>query len=195
MRRTAFAAALLLLVVGYIELRVPVSVGAQGENVAFNTVRTAVPIAPRYLGTGTPEIWTYLRGDGIWAGVSPPTQVSSRGSAFSITSTSYVDTGISITLAVPAATSDVLLNARVFQDNNCEGRIARGSTSLQVAKWCPACGGNITSQALEYTFVDHDPGIGSHAYSFQIRNHIPLSGPCELNGIEGLSVMIGQVLR
>ena len=192
MKRSAIIVSVLLaLLIGYVELRVPVSVGAQGGNAVYNTVRTAIPIEPQYLGSGTPAIWNYLRGDGVWAGVSPPTSTSWITSQFSTTSTDYQDTGISVTLDLPAATSDVLLNARIYQANECLGRILHGVTELQSGKNTST---SLGINPLEYTVVHHDPGIGSHTYVFQSKRD---SGSlCRINeGSQGISVLIGQVLR
>ena len=185
-RVALFAAGMVALIVGYVELRVPVPVSAQGGDAVYNTLRTAIPIAPRYLGSGIPGIATYLRGDGVWAGVSPPTAVSWSNSLFTTSSTSYQDTGISITLDLPAATSDVLLNARIVQPSSCRGRILFGATVLQGVT-------SFHNYPVEYTVLHHDPGIGSRTYVFQAR--VNGVGPCQMNSGGGISVMIGQVLR
>ena len=186
--RLLFVVGLVVLIVGYVELRVPVPVEAQGGDAVYNTVRTAVPIEPQYLGSGTPAMFTFLRGDGVWAGVSPPTVVSWITSQFVTTSSSYQNTGISITVDVPSATSDVLLNARIHQDNNCQGRLIRGTTTLQ------GTGSLIGELPNEYTFVDHDPGIGQTVYTFEARK--AFGGSCTVNtGGRGISILIGQVLR
>ena len=189
-RSVLMIAALLALLVGYVELRVPVPVGAQGGDAVYRSLRVETPIEPRYLGTGTPEIWNYLRGDGVWAGVSPPTSVAWRTASLSTTSSSYISTGISLTLDLPSDTSDVLLNARIYQTSSCLGRIINGSTALIVANTL------VGTLPLEYTVVHHDPGVGPQMYSFEIRR---VSGTCQMNsgssGTGGISVMIGQVLR
>ena len=184
-----FAAGLVALIVGYVELRVPMPVGAQGGDAVYNTVRTAIPIEPQYLGSGIPAMWTFLRGDGVWAGVSPPTAVSWRSALLDTTSTSFVTTGLTITLDLPAATSDVLLNARIYQEVSCTGRIRTATTTLQEGI------SRIEESFLDYTIVHTDPGIGSHTYVFEAKFNSP-GTDCEINaGHRGISVLIGQVLR
>ena len=190
-RSVLIIAVLLALLVGYVDLRLPVTVGAQGGDAVYRTLRTEIPIEPRYLGTGTPAVWTYLRGDGVWAGVSPPTRVSSLTSLLSTNSSSYVDTGLSVTLDLPAATSDVLLNARTYQYHSCEIGIARDGTILTSAE-TPTTG----SSTIEYTHADQNPGMGSHTYSVQARKNPMETGICSINSSTGgFSVLIGQVLR
>ena len=192
--RLTAGAILLALIVGYVELRMPVSVGAQGGDAVYRSLRVETPIEPRYLGTGTPAIWTYLRGDGVWAGVSPPTVTSSTGIQIITNSVTYQDTALTFTLDLPTPTSDVLINVRSYQTHACVGQIWSGTTSLQSGQASTEFLG-----PLEYTAVHHNPGIGTQTYVYRIRREFGGSSPCGMNNINslhgGLSTMIGQVLR
>ena len=103
------AAVFLALLIGYAELRLPESVIAQGLNAVYRqlSVTSTDSNAVRLAGglelagdltwngqaldepnTGTASAITYLRGDGTWAGVSPPTYWTLRYSAATLSTSS-----------------------------------------------------------------------------------------------------------
>ena len=74
-RRLILGFALFALVVGYVEMRLPDSVSAQGRDAVYQRLATGVlkfetPLTPtmtaRLAATGTASAATFLRGDGAW---------------------------------------------------------------------------------------------------------------------------------
>ena len=145
-------------------------------------------VNPLRLGSGTPAVWTYLRGDGVWAGVSPPTALDWIG-GFSTTSQVYEEIGLSITLDVPASTSDVLIYARLHNMRECFIEVKFGATVLQSGGH-----GSSTRSTVEYNVLHNDPGVGSHTYEMLALRTGRFNAPDECS-IDGPSVLIGQVLR
>ena len=157
------------------------------------------PILPQYLGTGTRTGVEYLRSDGVWAGVSPPTAVSTLSTNFLTTSTTLADTGLSVALTVQTATSDVLFTMRLNLrrgNTSCQITLHRGAT--EVFSFVPNGQGAPTLKpALVVPVLDTDPGAGTYTYSVRMASGTP-GRACLLNpaGDQWLgSSLIGQVLR
>ena len=227
--------ALFVLFVGYIELRLPVPIDAQGRAAVYErvsvvdtvanalrvaggatvagamnagSVTTGTPIAPQYLGTGTRTGTRYLRDDGIWAGVSPPSASALLATSYRTTSSSFVSTGLSITLTVATATSDVIVSSNLLivngSDTHCEFALMRGATEL----WnTPLQFDNVLRgdgwdrEMMRVSIVDQNPGVGTHAYAIHTKR-IGGGNDCGLNQVRSSgrmdgppSVIIGQVLR
>ena len=194
--------ALIALAVGYIELRLPEPVSAQGTDAVFQ--RLAVSNDARVSGTATvgvlkfetaltPTITallaasgaasarTYLRGDGSWQGVSPPTYWDlDTVNLLTSDQTTWTDTGLE--LAVTASAGDtVILNVNFGSFTSCYVRIFGGSTALQ-NRSIRASSTSSRDEVFNMTFVDV-PGAGIHTYKVQVRRDIDGdSSSCRVNG-------------
>ena len=164
-RRVTIVAAAVLL--GFLAwLPVPVSVGAQGGDAVYRSIRTEIPIAPRYLGTGTPTTRTWLRGDGAWSSVGLQDAASAlRTSDISTTSSSYV-TVMLASVTVGEAGDTVLVHVKgqlgKSGSGSCAFRVARGSTTIE--SWSLS---DSTRILLDATFVDAPP-VGTYNYRLQM---------------------------
>ena len=228
--------ALFVLFVGYVELRLPVPIDAQGRAAVYErvsvvdtvanalrvaggatvagamnagSVTTGTPIAPQYLGTGTRTGVEYLRSDGIWAGVSPPSAVAYTAvSPTHTNSTSFVNSDMAVTLTAPSATSDVLFSIRLRlsmsgssgSTKQCEFRIRRSPANVTVGTWNTVPSSDSSkSVMLEVPLLDSNPGAGTHTYTWQMRR-MQGSPACRIINPEGdesrnLGYFLGQVLQ
>ena len=154
------------------------------------------PILPQYLGTGARNGTRYLRDDGIWAGVSPPTAVSVLFAAFSTTSTTFEETGLSVTLTVPTSTSDVLLafklTPRTFSNSVCSTMIARDTTALLEFGnlFANPTHLRLTNDRLVLPLLDENPGAGTFTYTVQMQKIAQTR--CNM---DAFSSVIAQVLQ
>lgn len=166
-RNLTAGAILLVLLVGYVELRVPVPVGAQGGNAVYRSLRTEIPIAREYLEPqGLQDAAWDILTDGI-----------------QVTSATYVNV-MSASVTVGELGDAVLVHMRglftvtMISPTNfpCMVRIARGTTEIDMVEW------NSGSRLLDATFVDAPP-VGTHAYHVQIRT-VP-TGSCTVQAQGG----------
>ena len=203
-----FVAGLAALIVGYIEMRLPMPVGAQGRDAVFgrlavtggarisddlsigNALTFGTALTPamtaKLAATGTASAATFLRGDGAWVGVSPPTYWDLDITALTTSSTStWTDTGLE--LAVTASAGDtVILNINMGSVSNCYVSVVGGSIG--------SVGGTMASgltrgifirtagnQEASITFVDV-PGAGTHTYKVQVRGFSQVNS-CLVNSV------------
>ena len=228
-----FVAGLAALIVGYIEMRLPDSVGAQGRNAVFGrlavtddvriadslavggslTFGTALTPAMTALlaASGTASDNTFLRGDGFWAVGSPPTYWDISRSYVAAAGTTWVDTGLS--LSVPTEAGDkVVLTVNISSirsyklsgvisliSQRCYTRISGGTSALEseeITMVSPPVGANAES-GLRMTFVDI-PGAGTHDYSVQFRardTNLNCSFNSPLLNLPRASTFLAQVLK
>ena len=185
-KRLILGFALFALAVGYIELRLPPPVAAQGTDAVFQ--RLAVSSDARVSGTatvgvlefetaltpavtallaasGTASAATFLRGDGAWQGVSPPTYWDIETAAIETSSlNAWADTGLGFSV-VTTATDTVLLNVWIGTLKDCEVRISGGSTAL-LGHVIRVRQGGPTGE-LSVVLVD-TPGTGTNIYKVQV---------------------------
>ena len=169
MKRSVLTLAVLLaLIVGYVELRVPMPVGAQGGNAVYNSLRVAIPIAREYLEPqGLQDAASVILTDGMQT-----------------TSTTYVDV-MSASVTVGELGDAVLVHMKgLFSVTSgvpgllpCMIRIARGTTQIgQMVQW------DSGHRLFDTTFFDAPPA-GTHTYSVQIRT-VPM-GSCFVQALGG----------
>ena len=183
-----FVAGLAALIVGYIELRLPMPVVAQGRDAVFgrlavtggariaddlsigNALTFGTALTPamtaKLAAAGTASMLTYLRGDGQWAGVSPPTYFSIVTSSFNNTSLStWADTGLEVSVSA-TATDTVVVDLQFLSLKNCLVRVTGGSSTLQ--GYQPRLDFSTSYKDISLTLVD-TPGAGTHNYKVQLR--------------------------
>ena len=190
-RPLLFAALLLVIFVGYLELRQPETATAQGRDAVYqqlavtNDVRIAGALTfgtnltpamtAKLAATGTALSTTYLRGDGVWAGVSPPTYWSFTSATLTISTDTWTDTGLGLSV-VTTATDTVILDVNLGAIQQCALRVFGGSTALQ---------GHAVeiryNQQAHFTFAE-TPGAGTHNYKVQVKRNDGSRDTCYLNG-------------
>lgn len=131
-----FAAGLVALIVGYIELRLPVTVGAQGRDAVYERLATGVlafetaltpTMTGRLAATGTASEATFLRGDGAWA-----TLGSDFYSAFGTsTMTNHTDTDSAYVDSISVSSVVVPENATVVVSYYASRIVATKNFDLQ----------------------------------------------------------------
>ena len=227
-----FVAGLAALIVGYIEMRLPDSVGAQGRNAVFGrlavtddvriadslavggslTFGTALTPAMTALlaASGTASDNTFLRGDGFWAVGSPPTYWDISRSYVGAAGSTWVDTGLSLSVPTEAGDKVVLtvnisairswVSSGTSSNRNCDLRISGGTSALQSEAIQMFYTPNSVNgeSGLRMTFVDI-PGAGTHNYSVQFRARSAAT-TCGFNStrlliIPLVSTFLAQVLK
>ena len=171
------------LAVGYIELRLPPPVNAQGTDAVFQRLATGVlkfktPLTPAVTAllaaSGAASARTYLRGDGAWQGVSPPTYWDLETAYLQISSTTvWTDTGLELAVTTSAGDT-VILNFSIGSAGQCLVRGIGGSLEDSVIRIREAGNG-----AASITYVDV-PGAGTHTYKLQARS-LASGNSCKIN--------------
>ena len=149
----------------------------------------------KHLAPGPPEPWQFISGAGTWAGVSPPSDIGVRTSEIEINTGVWVGV-LSVTVAPPAITSDVILGGwtpvRAEPNTVCQLRIVRGSTVLLTWSVEQNSYGSGSSQTAPFAWVDIGPGVASHTYGIQGRRSSGSSN-CVYSTGGSLSYMVAQV--
>ena len=169
------------------------------------TLKTALTPAVTALlaASGAASASTYLRGDGQWAGVSPPTYWDLETTYLAVSSTStWTDMGLE--LAVTASAGDtVILNINMGSVYNCAVTVEGGLIGVvggTLSDGLTSRGVDILSSgdlAASITFVDV-PGAGTHTYKVRLRS-IGVNTSCKAHsGLSGQwrgSTLFIQVLQ
>ena len=202
MRRSLlFAVLVLVIFVGY-----PVLVGPQGKDASYT--RLAVKEDVRIAGaltfgtaltsamtaklgaSGIASIATYLRGDGTWAGVSPKTywDIKIFDTTLTTTSTSFIDTGLSLSVVATATDTVVLGLSLQYINSRCLVRFSGGTSALQGYELKVE---NPTSEPFLVTMVD-SPGAGTHVYKVQVAKGGSNAFTCQ---VQRFATFLAQVLK
>jgi hypothetical protein len=119
---------------------------------------------------------TYLRDELNYLASGRPYNASSFTAGASTTSTSYSDTGLSVTLT-PAASTRVLIIVSLFAVKNTAGsgflRVLRdGATQIGNATQVDYNGGSATAIWVPCTFIFVDTGLSlaAHTYALQFKS-------------------------
>ena len=151
LRSILLIAGLLAVLVGYIELRVPVPVSAQGGDAVYRSLRLQIPLAREYMEPQGPQ-------DAAWDLLSTMMQTSS------ITYENVMSAEVTVGEDGDAVLIHLTGSFMAPDASTCQVRLVRGTTEIQVVHF------GIEDLAFRFdaTFVDVPP-VGTHAYTVQMR--------------------------
>lgn len=85
---------------------------------------SATPIGPSSLGSGTPSVATFLRGDGAWTGLAPYRKTTAKAVNTTVAATDLLNGEITVGAALMGATGLLRLTAWGDWVNNSGGSVA-----------------------------------------------------------------------
>ena len=216
-----FVAGLAALIVGYIELRLPMPVVAQGRDAVFgrlavtggarisddlsigNALTFGTALTPamtaKLAATGTASAATFLRGDGAWVAIQDVYWDWTQTTVSTTSSSTWSDLGLGFSITT-SATNTVILDLDLsYISYYCRIRVTGGSSELESINIAADRYFSITGSTISIRQVGFDvrlvdtPGAGTHAYKVQVRKTLGGSS-CLTNDTIRLSTFTAQVL-
>jgi len=151
----------------------PTIVDAKGDIIAATAADTVARLAVG--ANGTVLTADSAEASGLkWAAVAGGTTVKiqsdSANTQVTSSSSTYVDTGLEVTITPTAATSKVLILAALPVGHNTDTdvgiQLLRGATVLKSARYA---GGGTCTVTLAYVFLDSPNTTSATTYKFQIK--------------------------
>ena len=137
-RRLILGVVLFALVVGYVEMRLPAPVRAQGRDAVYQRLATGVlafetaltpTMTGRLAATGTASEATFLRGDGTWAALQDVYWDWTLTRVSTTSNTTWSDAGLGFSITT-SATNTVILDIDLAYIYRCSIRVTGGTSEL-----------------------------------------------------------------